>query len=559
MFAVAIGVRMKITKIILSLSLLSALMLSLCTCGIPSPTAEFTTLDTSALGEVSMISCESNEKYSVLFYMNYTEEWDEDTNGTADDIHYYISVFDNKKNKEIGKTQLKNKENYGYEVRLTDEGFSLFSIENDEVINYDFKLKNYQTENYDFKENYDTAKGIQSIDPDKFNCLDTFAISHGYRSNQALVFYDESDKLFILKSNLYYDYLCADKHKILVIDNSANKTDNYESVVRILDFDSNTEINSITIPNEQNINNIQCAKLNGECATVATVKEDGRLDKVYIWNYNLNPKNKPFDNGFCEAVADDKITEKTDEAVKRIKGSYDIGLEYAPDLNFIRQEYVVNNDLKPIEFYLSVLDLEQYIAILPRQFYKELLCTDIELPLSTGFEQFRIYLVGDFPENDISAFANNISCDETDNMDTLYIVYSCSGLNQKTFFHELMHSMEYRIWNYESTFDENWASLNPPQFEYSEDYPSLYYDESHSDWQDYFSRDYGMKNILEDRATCFEEMCDGLLTDNCWWKEKTPLLKKEKYLSEIIKKSFSSLNNSKIILHYQSGGAIALT
>ena len=95
---------MKITKIILSLSLLSTLMLSLCTCGTLSPAAEFTTLDTSALGDVSMISCESNEKYSVLFYMNYTEECDEDTNDTADDIHYYISVFDNKKNREIRKT-----------------------------------------------------------------------------------------------------------------------------------------------------------------------------------------------------------------------------------------------------------------------------------------------------------------------------------------------------------------------------------------------------------------------------------------------------------------------
>ena len=322
------GENMKIAKIILSLSLLSALTLSLYTCGVLSPAAEFTTLDTSALGDISMISCENNEKSSVLFYMNFTEEYDRDTNDTADDIHYYISVFDNKKNKEIRKTQLKNKENYGYEVHLTVEGFSLFNIGNDEVTNYCFSLKNSGTGTDNYKENYDIAKEIQSRDPDMFNCLDTFAISHGYGSNQALASYDESDGFFILKSCIYYDYICADKYKILVIHNSANKTDNYESVVRILDFDSSTEINSITIPNEQDINNIQYAKLNGKCATVATVKEDGRLDKVYIWNYNLNPKNNPFDNSCCEAVADNKITEKTDEAVKRVKDRYDIELEF---------------------------------------------------------------------------------------------------------------------------------------------------------------------------------------------------------------------------------------
>ena len=266
------GEYMKNTKIILSLSFLSAFIITLCTCGILSPSVEFTTLDTSSLGDVSIISCDSNEKYSVLFYMDHNEEWNEEANGSADEIPCYLSVFDNKKNRETGKTQFVCKENYDYEVLLTDEGFSLFNRENDEVINYDFELKNSKTATYNFRKNYDKAKDIQSIDPDKFNCLDVFAISDSYKKNQALVFYDEPDKLFLLKSNIYYNYECADKHKILIIDNSCNKTDDYESVVRILDFDSSTEINSITIPNDQNANNVQSSKINGECATMVTVK-----------------------------------------------------------------------------------------------------------------------------------------------------------------------------------------------------------------------------------------------------------------------------------------------
>ena len=144
---------MKNTKIILSLSFLSAFIITLCTCGILSPSVEFTTLDTSSLGDVSIISCDSNEKYSVLFYMDHNEEWNEEANGSADEIPCYLSVFDNKKNRETGKTKFVCKENYDYEVLLTDEGFSLFNRENDEVINYDFELKNSKTATYNFRKN----------------------------------------------------------------------------------------------------------------------------------------------------------------------------------------------------------------------------------------------------------------------------------------------------------------------------------------------------------------------------------------------------------------------
>ena len=54
-----------------------------------------------------------------------------------------------------------------------------------------------------------------------------------------------------------------------------------------------------------------------------------------------------------------------------------------------------------------------------------------------------------------------------------------------------------------------------------------------------------MSNILEDRATCFEEICDGLLTNSCWWKEKAPLFQKVKYLNAVIKESFCAKKATK--------------
>ncbi len=53
-----------------------------------------------------------------------------------------------------------------------------------------------------------------------------------------------------------------------------------------------------------------------------------------------------------------------------------------------------------------------------------------------------------------------------------------------------------------------------------------------------------MMNELEDRATCFEELCDSMLTASCWWLDKAPLVAKQKYLQQTLQKSFPSLRET---------------
>lgn len=502
---------------------------------------ELIKLDTSRLGDIILLSADSNEKYTVMLYTNYIDESIYAENDYAEEVHYYLSLFNNRRNTEIKRIELENRDDNGYEVEINDEGISLYNMSNDERISYNYNLKNPVKSTYEFEDYYETAKKIDTIDADRFNCCKDYAISFDYGKNQALLFYDQTDKLYMLKSNVYYEYICASNHNMLVIDNTSNKTERLESIVRIFDFDNQREINSVTIPNNQDFNNIQNAKFNDKCATIATVNENGIFDKIYVWNYNINAKNNSFESGFCQVVGSDEIQLKIDESCKRIKENSGVTVICSPEFEFIKQDFAINNNIGLVEFYKSLLDLEYYLSILPKEVYQEITCSDIENPV-TQFDDFIIYLVGEFPEGDIDAFANNIGCDETDNQQIVYIVYSCYGLNQETFFHELMHAFEYRIWNYEEDFDEKWLELNPESFSYSDDYSSVFYDESHSQWQDYFARDYGMKNELEDRATCFEELCDGMLTDSCWWREKPGLLAKQQYLAQTVKKSFPSLS-----------------
>lgn len=505
---------------------------------------ELIELNTSELGDIRPIGLDSNEKYTALFYCNYIEEVAEDTPvEELEPLVYHISVFDTKKNKLLNTIEFDNPDNYWYKLDL-DKDITLKNQDSNEIITYDIKLENKSEGTYQYEENYKKGEKI-GIDISRFNCMSNFATSTSFGYTQSMVFYDNPEVYYMLKYNAYYDYRHRAGNKIFLTDNEANKTDELKTVLRVFDFENLCEINSISIPNKHDYNNIDMTNFNEKRATVSTNNEYGKVEKIYVWNYNLNEKNKPFDNEFCQIIQKSELNEKIKQLENKVSENYGIGLECYPDKKFIREEHKYSNDFDLINVYQMALDLEYYISLLPKELFNQIICADLKDPVSS-FDEFRMYLVGSFPDQGIDAYASNIGCDETDDKHIVYIVYSCSGLNQKTFFHELMHTMEYRIWNYEKDFDDNWTKLNPKGFDYSDDYADVYYDDKHESWQDSFARDYGMKSMLEDRATCFEDLCDGCLSENNWWAEKPELVAKEKYLTEVLEKSFPCFANDNI-------------
>lgn len=536
-------------KRIISLFLTFAIAFCLCACSNnsvvndPSTTEkpkqnELVSLDLSSLGNISVISFDSNKKFCALFYNNYIPIGEEETT----ESHFFLSLFDVEKNRVIKTIEFENKDYNSYSVKMTDDGVSLINDLKGEIISFDLSLENQTKSSYEFKENWDIAGEIEIIDTAKFDCKRDFALSTSFGKSMAMIFYDEPENIYMLQNNMYYEYRCAADHKILVVDNSANTTNKLESVVRIFDFDNRLEVNSIKIDNSYDFNNVELVNINNECATLSTVKQEGQLDKIYVWDYNASAKNTVFENGFCDRFASNEIENKINALCERVKQSMGVELEVNSQREFIREQYEITNDVKPITFYQIALDIEYYLSTLPKELFKEITCADLENS-NAEFDDFRIYLVGDFVDDNVDAFASNIASLETDEQSIVYIAYACTGFNLKTFYHEFMHAMEYRIWSFEEDFDDNWLKLNPEGFEYSDDYGFVYYDESHPSWQDYFTRDYGMKNILEDRATCFEELCDAKLDGGGWWKEKSGIMAKQKYLVEVLEKSFSSIRS----------------
>lgn len=527
--------------------LLSLIMVfSFSACSFVQPAQELCEIDCSSLGDVVTVGLDSNDKYTAIYYCNYVPEsyYDGET-ADPEPQSFYLSLFKTKSNKLIKTIEIENKDYEYYTVSLDDK-INLINQGKGEILSYDYKLENSETSTYTFEEGWEKGEKIEAIDTSYFSCYDNFATSTSFGDNMALMFYDEQDSFYMLKNDNFKEFRQCCGHKALIIDDSLYKNDKTDSILRVYDFDDYKEINNLTISNEFDFNNIQMLNLNDDYVTVSTSKEEGIVDKVYVWNYNMNAKNTSFEDDYCEKININEINDKINSVCQRVKDDYDIALDCAPTAEFIKDSYDYKNDEKPIRVYLTALDLEHYLSLLPKKVYEEALCQDIK-DIPNDFDEFRIYLVGDFVDDNVDAFASNIMTDETNEDMIIYIVYSVVGMSRKTFFHELMHSFEYRIWSFEYDFDENWEKLNPKGFDYSDDYADIYYDDNHEAWQNYFARDYGMKSMLEDRATCFESLCDGMIDDDFWWKEQSNLYTKIKYLSKVLQKSFPSLKGNEIV------------
>lgn len=538
-----------------SLLISVALVFNLCACSMILPNeSELVKLDTSSFGDIFAISHDSNEKYTALFYTDFVFDEGENSENISEeeifepeeaDQNYYLAVFDSRRGALLENIEIENEDDGGYFVDVSDDEIMLKNEQNAEMITYDFELKNRSEGEYDFNPYWEQTQMLDAVDANRWASLNGYTVSSNFGEYQALLFYDRPQDFYILKENVYYNYRDLCGHKMLVEDNSDNVNTNPKSVLRVFDFDTKAEINSITVENNFDFNNIQITSFNERRVTFSTCFEDGKFDSLYVWNYGLNAKNTALENGFCEVIGANEVDLKIDEASRRIESTYGIGFECSPELDFIREQYAYSNDFKAIDFYLNVLDIEKYLSLLPKQLYSEILGKNLENSFEQ-FDEFRIYLVGHFDDGIIDAYESNFY-DEATGTSFIYIVYSFVGLNQKTFFHELMHAMEHQIWAAVPDFDEEWQKLNPTDFEYTDDYVEVYYNEQNEAWQEYFTRDYGMKNVLEDRATCFEELCDGAFSDSCWWSDKPHIVEKQKYLAEVLDKTYPSLDMTSLV------------
>lgn len=86
------------------------------------------------------------------------------------------------------------------------------------------------------------------------------------------------------------------------------------------------------------------------------------------------------------------------------------------------------------------------------------------------------------------------------------IFLGVGAFTQINVHHEIWHAIEFRIlYEYPDAFD-NWHTLNPDGFEYTEDYTLLDKWDAYAEKDDYFVRGYSTIDETEDRATIIESL-----------------------------------------------------
>lgn len=485
-------------------------------------------VDLKPLGDISLMSYDTDGRYIALLYYPAVLSDEEEQ------IDTFLSLYDMKKDKFIGKIQVlgesyrvmieENAVKVWYTVEIDDENYSY-----DNYFEYDLKLNETESDKQEISDGYEKAENIDTIDVSRFSCNDSYASLTHYIYANITVFYQDPKTYYIETKQYNSDNQSScplasyDKTVLKKTDSAENQ---YITTLSVCDYENRKAVNELEFDGTENKRVISASIIDGNGVCFDTYcDETGFSDAVYYWNYRESPINRDFK---LEIINDDDFDEKSAEIENSINDVYSINVEVNPDFHEIWW-----NDLKNADYLLCLYDLKYCLSTLPKEFYSELMCSDLENPI-TSFQKMNIFVVGELAE---MKNADAYSFNENDN---LYMVFDSSCFSVSNFYHEIMHSAVYRIWNYEYNFEENWEKLNPDNFQYDDNYTDVYF--SNSEYENCFARDYSVKDCSEDIATTFEMVLSAKQQNQeKSWRDKEILNKKVEYLNTVLGKSYPSL------------------
>lgn len=512
----------------------------LCSCSLPQEIKETVNLNLDFLQDKTITSIDNNDSYIVIQatpfiseeeYFNEEKHNDE---GYVTEYFYYLWDIERSRLKSE-LVQKSTDESIISNVFIDDSNqITLLSYDNPaESGIYDLSF-NKVSDCYDtFQSRLDKYNAFmnnsESINSNRFSNYQNLATDTNYISKSLNVFLNDDSTLYFENQDDDYCVICCEDK--LVLKNKVNY-DNDEITYRLTDYSVCKSVEATVKYGKGSSANM--ASISDKYTVISVSDNTGKNNIITVWNNNYG---ESFDDN-VEKIDFKNIDNAIKTAEDKITKEYNIDIESFKeyDENSQLNDYVYNNDsFCKSELLLALYDLDYCLSTFPKELYSEIIICDAE------FDNFKIYLVGNFDDeinsSSVSAYCSNLNGE-------LYIVYSLSAFTYSTFCHELMHAMEYRIWDYEPDFDEKWSSLNPEGFDYIhfDEEKNPYYD--NEEYQKYFARDYSMNNELEDRATTFELVCDDahLGTEGPWWAENKPFVKKAALLRSVIKNSYPSLS-----------------
>ena len=440
---------------------------------------------------------------------------------------YELTVYDIKKDKIVAETSLADcsLENiYGAKF-IEEDKIMVYDEFNRKAVAYDLELNFLGETEFVSSYDYENPPAGELING-RFGYMDNCAIAYENDSIYC-VFYDDLDSVYI-----YGDYdknfVASCGKKLLLVENIYDENFDFVGAnLSVADYENSCTINELELGN--NIGDYYVdSTVSAMSDTYACFIEcfiNGRTgaekDIPYIWKYNNNQINASLE---IAKKTESDLSNDNAQFINDIESKYGIGVKVNEPARFVSYDEEYNASVFEVNIVLE--QLSECLALFPDNFIKEIYSADY-------INGLNIYIVESI--EGANAYVNDFS-------DDYEIVFGTSGISKGIVFHEFMHLIDNRLYDYYYDLDEDfyemWVQLNPEGFEY--------YSEEEFDFDsDYFTSYYAMTNEAEDMAETFQNMYEAYAYDDAnRFTQFEHLNKKAALLCRAIREAFPSMANA---------------
>lgn len=239
-------------------------------------------------------------------------------------------------------------------------------------------------------------------------------------------------------------------------------------------------------------------------------------DKLLFWDISVNVsgENLPFQTVTPEMLSESAVSAELYERAKAIGEKYGIEIRIAEQMEEDYNDYKVEVIFDESEISLALDAIERAFSQYPEGYFTQLLygsIREIELHLAGVLTNLEI------PEGEVNGFTSFAGFVQTRNDKAVIVVDAWqNGQLEEHLHHEIFHLTDDKL-AFDAGIRENavysedqWAALNPEEFEYSYnlfELPESYFEDDYGEW---FIELYSRTYPREDRATIMEYAMLGM-------------------------------------------------
>ena len=506
-------------------------------------------IDTKIFGDVYVNSMALDGDKLLLSYQKMDDYVGEGEDGSQNFI-VYLASYDLVEEEIIGITSFEEMDGVIYDIEVlentTDSESVRYILSNpyvDDIYCFTESLNALSKEDVASLGNIETRNELFDIGlPDNLSLWTQKHADYLFYSNvdayNMVIFEDQPEKYYYLTLERGWDEICGAGHCLVLSDNSEIQN------LKVLNLDTMTVENECSATTSAEYHGHGSVSLQGDHVLYPLNGDNYCTETLVIWNYKVDAVCEKLPEEDCQVVMHEDIKAEEEKICQAVKDYCGVNLILHKEEDTKELGYESQKGLPDCIYYMQLKSMYRYILQTPADLFTQSLCKDLDDPVAF-FGEYTIYLVDDILDPDVSAFASNRTSEITDEEGMLFVVCECMSFVRQSFFHELMHNMEYRIWNFDEDFTDKWIDSLPEGFVYTNDESPYYENEA---YQPYFVRAYGSKNQLEDRATVFEEISRLYTPDDDPYVFTTPELRaRARLLYDALTLSFSSLEDCELL------------